>query len=104
MDTKAQIETICNYIRDFLVEKNKSYGDSAFKPVRIFSQAEDIEQLKVRIDDKLSRISRVGDAQFNGIKEDTLLDLIGYLVLLYIVTKNKNDRPGQFTSGLPSKY
>ena len=41
----------------------------------------------MRIDDKLSRI-RNGNNSFN---EDTILDLIGYLVLLKIAEDNKND-------------
>ena len=61
-----------------LLEKNRKYGDSALCPARIFSSADPVEQLRVRIDDKLSRIrSSQGDDQ-----EDTELDLLGYLVLL----------------------
>jgi hypothetical protein len=44
--------------------------------VRIFSKATPEEGLRIRIDDKLSRIARGQDAG-----EDTELDLIGYLIL-----------------------
>jgi hypothetical protein len=76
-ETQAAITDICEGIRDLLLEKNRAYGDSALKPLRIFSKADTIEQINVRIDDKLSRICRgstYGD-------EDTELDLIGYLIL-----------------------
>ncbi len=62
-----------------LVRKNRSYGDSVLSPIRVFSKADSLEQLKVRIDDKLSRIARGQD-----ITEDTISDLIGYLIMLKI--------------------
>lgn len=63
-----------------LIEKNRKYGDSALNPARIFSKASNIEQIKVRIDDKLSRIKNAQDDE----DEDVIADLIGYLVLLKI--------------------
>lgn len=66
----------CDNISNMLLAKNRQYGDSAMNPLRIFSRADAAEQLRVRIDDKLSRILRgIGD------EEDTVGDLIGYLVL-----------------------
>ncbi len=63
-----------------LNEKNISYGDSALSPARIFSQADSVEQLKVRIDDKLNRVMHnQGYAGDNDVD-----DLIGYLVLYKI--------------------
>ena len=70
----------CAAIEELLLEKNRAYGNSALDPVRIFSKADPVEQLRVRIDDKLSRIARGHDYA----DEDTILDLIGYLVLLKI--------------------
>ena len=83
-------------IRDFylievaatLTDKNRRYGDSAASPLRVFSQTETDEQLRVRIDDKLSRIARG-----TGVDdEDTLLDLCGYLALLAAVSENADER------------
>ena len=51
----------------------------------MFSRAEPEEQLLVRIDDKLSRIARGSEFE----NDDTILDLIGYLVLLRIARKDK---------------
>jgi hypothetical protein len=80
-DTEQQINAVCNQIKTLLLLKNKAYGDSALEPVRIFSKNSSIDGLLVRIDDKLSRIKNMG---VSSASEDTLMDLIGYLVLLKI--------------------
>jgi len=90
--TQHTIADVCNNIKDMLIEKNKSYGDSALDPIRIFSKANSDEQIKIRIDDKLSRISR--GSEFYG--DNDLDDLIGYLILLkvskvYNNTKESNN-------------
>ena len=71
-------------IFSMLIEKNRKYGDSALNPARIFSKASNIEQLKVRLDDKLSRIKNAQDDE----DEDVIADLIGYLVLLTIARES----------------
>lgn len=81
-DRESQIRAECQNIADLLVEKNRAYGDSALNPVRIMSKADSVEQIKVRLDDKLSRLARGSEAG-----EDVILDLIGYLVLLRIAKK-----------------
>lgn len=73
------VELVCSEIATMLVRKNEAYGNSALDPVRIFSNASPVEQILVRIDDKLSRLQRGSAAG-----EDTELDLIGYLVLLRV--------------------
>jgi len=83
---KDKIEATCDSIKQLLIDKNAKYGNSALNPVRVFSKADNQEQLLVRIDDKLSRIAR--GAGMDGVDEDTLNDLIGYLILLKIA---KND-------------
>jgi hypothetical protein len=70
----------CHDIAQLLVEKNISYGDSALSPNRIFAQSDNVEQLKVRIDDKLNRVKN--NQGFAG--DNDIDDLIGYLVLLKI--------------------
>lgn len=79
-ETQFTIGQVCDEIKEMLIAKNKSYGDSALNPVRIFSTSDSIEQLYVRIDDKLSRITRGG--AFVG--DNDVDDLIGYLILLKI--------------------
>lgn len=79
--TTYQTRKILERVADMLDEKNKAYGDSALNPVRIFSQADAVGAIKVRIDDKLSRIKNQG---LTSDSEDTILDLIGYLALLKV--------------------
>lgn len=85
--TEKDIVKILDQIKELLISKNRAYGDSALEPVRVFSKAENVEQLYVRIDDKLSRVKR--GHEYPG--DDTISDLIGYLVLL-LVAKEKNER------------
>ena len=80
--TRDFIESECDTIKALLIMKNEAYGDSAMRPVRIFSKASPIEQILVRIDDKLSRLARGSAAG-----EDVTMDLIGYLVLLRIAER-----------------
>ena len=72
----------CDEIKSLLQSKNAQYGDSAMNPVRVFSKSDASEQLKVRIDDKLSRLVRGDDSLESD--EEIIKDLIGYLVLLLI--------------------
>ena len=81
----AQVDKICSGVAALLKEKNKSYGNAALDPIRVFSAANPEEQIRVRIDDKLSRIKRGN----NNFKEDTVVDLIGYLVLLIIAQQSR---------------
>jgi hypothetical protein len=83
--TADLIKAETNAIQGMLLEKNRKYGDSALKPQRIFSKADAVEQIKVRIDDKLSRIT---SAQADD-NEDAELDLIGYLILLRIAKRHQ---------------
>lgn len=70
------IQIVCNDLLVMLLAKNKAYGNSALDPVRIFSKSDTLEQINVRLDDKLSRLMR---GQAAG--EDVEHDLMGYLVL-----------------------
>ena len=79
---ERSVEAVLEEVQDMLIEKNRAYGDSALNPLRVFSKASVEEQLRVRIDDKLSRLARGADAG-----EDTVKDLIGYLVLLRVAQK-----------------
>ncbi|MDQ3023232.1 MAG: hypothetical protein M3R04_02425 [bacterium] len=73
-------------VADTLREKNKAYGDSASNPVRIFSKADAAEGIRIRLDDKISRLAR--GSEFLE-QEDVLLDMAGYIALLYAVTDGK---------------
>ena len=77
------IAATCDGLKELLLEKNRKYGDAALSPLRVFSKADPVEQIKVRLDDKLSRLAN----QQNDEDEDVIQDLLGYLILLRIAQK-----------------
>lgn len=77
MNMTEAIEIACAEMEAVLLAKNKAYGNSAAEPVRVFSKADPLEQINVRMDDKLSRLIK-GEA-FAGDNDE--LDLEGYLCL-----------------------
>lgn len=79
---EQQIREITNHITELLITKNNAYGNTAQNPVNIFSKLGSQEAIKARIDDKLMRIKNKG---INDKTEDTLYDLVGYLILLILV-------------------
>lgn len=94
MGFREKVTEITDGMRDFLIEKNESYGNSALRPTRIFSNSDSTEQILVRIDDKLSRIKGAGgfkemarkarESGNDNYSEDVIKDLIGYLIILDI--------------------
>lgn len=87
MDTEKQICQKIDEIKELLISKNRAYGDTALKPIGVFSKLGREDALKARIDDKLSRIKNKGI----GIDtEDTLKDLVGYFILLMIARDERN--------------
>jgi hypothetical protein len=81
-DFESEVRSVLQEIGDMLIEKNRAYGNSALDPVRIFSKASNVEQILVRIDDKLSRLARGSAAG-----EDVEWDLLGYLVILRVARR-----------------
>tara|TARA_R110000772_G_scaffold2978_2_gene10962 strand:+ start:76 stop:333 length:258 start_codon:yes stop_codon:yes gene_type:complete len=79
MRTEQLIKEISQEVTDLLLEKNAAYGDSALNPVGIFSKGDAVQSLCARIDDKLMRVKNKG---ITDLTEDTVTDLIGYLILL----------------------
>ncbi len=69
----------CDAVKAMLLAKNAAYGNSALDPVRVFSKSPVDEQIRVRLDDKLSRLARGSAAG-----EDVEADIIGYLVLMRV--------------------
>lgn len=81
-ETAEDIIAECDALKGMLLLKNEAYGDSALDPLRVFSKANTVEQIRVRLDDKLSRLQRGMAAG-----EDVELDLLGYLILLRIAKR-----------------
>ena len=86
METKDLIIEVSTEVTNLLLEKNNAYGDSALNPVGIFSQGNAVDSLCARIDDKLMRIKSRG---ITDQTEDTIQDLIGYLILLKIAIRQR---------------
>ena len=89
-ESETKISGVCDDIKELLIHKNRKYGNSALKPCRVFSKASLVEQLLVRIDDKLNRIMQ--GAGLLADDEDVINDLIGYLVLLKIGMNDEKNK------------
>ena len=74
-----ELTKITRDITNLLIRKNTAYGNTALNPTNIFSKLNSSEAICARIDDKLARIKNKG---INDKTEDTIDDLIGYLLLL----------------------
>lgn len=81
--TQYMISNVCDEIKSLLLNKNRKYGDSAIHPLRLFSKASPIEQINVRLDDKISR--KMSDQKDED--EDIEMDIIGYLVLKIVAKR-----------------
>lgn len=89
-ETQRAIVQQCDKLAALLLEKNRAYGNSALEPKRIFSRAPSVEQIKVRIDDKLARMS-TGRPLPDESLDDTTRDLAGYLILLLVARAAMKD-------------
>lgn len=81
----TNVHRILDGVANTVIGKNASYGDSALNPIRVFSKADRMEQLFVRLDDKLSRVQR--GSEYPG--DDTLRDIIGYATLILIARESE---------------
>ncbi len=101
MNTRNKIKSKCKQLEELLLAKNAKYGNSALEPLNVFSEANAVAGIKMRIDDKLKRIKNAG---LCDATEDTLQDLAGYLILLMIAKENASndiqERLGQNKSSL----
>lgn len=84
MRFNEEVAKVLEEIQEMLVSKNAKYGNSALEPIGVFSKLSPMEGLLVRIDDKLKRIK---NGSLDRDDEDVVNDLIGYLVLLKILTR-----------------
>tara|TARA_R100000655_G_C2967022_1_gene189782 strand:+ start:65 stop:418 length:354 start_codon:yes stop_codon:yes gene_type:complete len=76
---QEEIRKKCDEIRDLLIEKNKSYGNSVFDKGVLF-KVDPMYAIQARINDKLNRIK----SKETYMSENDLMDLTGYLVLLQV--------------------
>lgn len=84
-DMVSLITEECEEIKELLLNKNASYGNSAMEAINVFSHLDPEEGIRIRIDDKLKRL-QLG-TEYQG--DNSIIDLIGYLHLLRISRKIK---------------
>lgn len=89
VQTQADIAAVCDEIKALLLAKNRAYGSSFDRPLRVFSKVSAREMINVRLDDKLSRLARGAAAG-----EDVELDFVGYLVLGRVLAKREARNAG----------
>ena len=83
MTTEETIAQVMDELKEMFIEKNIAYGDSLQNGLNVFSK-DPVSGILGRLDDKLNRIKAVG---INEDTEDTIADLIVYLVHLKIKMK-----------------
>lgn len=71
------LRVVLSNVEQMLLAKNRKYGDAALAPLRILSKSSPSEQIRIRMDDKLSRLM----SGQNDEDEDVMKDLLGYLLL-----------------------
>lgn len=86
----------CDSVKELLLMKNRRYGNAALEPIRIFAKSDAGEQIRVRMDDKLNRIKNFKESDSD---EDTIKDLIGYLILYRVweklhISENRKNQNG----------
>lgn len=81
---EANLDGILTNVGNLLKSKNEAYGNTSLNPPKIFSKLDSSEAICARIDDKIMRIKNRG---LVSATEDTLTDLIGYLLLLKMSRK-----------------
>ena len=82
-------------LREMLLRKNRQYGASAFKAPPLMPDLPIESAILVRMGDKIERLLSLAK---NGVletdderREDTMLDLAGYIVLYLAYGANKGD-------------
>lgn len=93
-------EVICKQARDLMDKKNRDYaGNDGLEPFANFTRVEAMgicsteQGFLVRLTDKMSRISSILESGKNHVKdesfEDTMVDVINYIVLLSAYRQEK---------------
>jgi hypothetical protein len=85
---EKDLKAVLREVYDFLITQNKAYGDASLNPVKVFSRSDSVEQLKVRIDDKLSRF--IKGAEYP--EDDDERELLADLVLLQIARRREEHK------------
>ena len=95
---QEKIKQKCDEIRDLLLEKNRSYGNSVFDKGVLF-EVEPMYAIQARINDKINRMK----SKSNYLSENDLMDLTGYFILLQVL-RDEMDRVRNHTEPSPTTY
>lgn len=82
MPENNYIKEYLQNVKELLIIKNAAYGDSALNPLKICSTSDATDMIKIRIDDKLSRLRNRRNITDS---EDTIKDIVGYIFLFHIL-------------------
>jgi hypothetical protein len=85
LTSAEQIIIECEELKDLLLTKNAAYGDAVHQKGPLFD-IDPVTGIQARINDKLRRLQNKG---LTDNTEDSLTDLIGYLIHLKIALKKK---------------
>jgi hypothetical protein len=84
--SEQRIMDCCDDIKEMLVKKNITYGDSSLSPSNVFDLPREAK-IQARIEDKIARLKAINKSnttfEYESYK-DTVRDLIGYLILYLI--------------------
>jgi len=73
-------ETI-QFISDMLLKKHAQYGSSIFRPMTILSQSSTEEQIRMRIDDRIHKLTKLSMPELEGEHGRRIIyDLTGFLI------------------------
>lgn len=86
LSSSEKIIIECEKIKNLLLSKNAAYRDAVHQPGPLFD-IDPILGIQARINDKLRRIQNTG---ITDKTEDSVTDLIGYLIHLKIALKKRN--------------
>lgn len=89
-ETIKEISEICDWVKATLIQRNKTYGDSFMSPINIYARVTPLQSMEVMNDIKLSRLANGAEAVS---QIDTVLDVMGYAVLLIRVIREVEKLP-----------
>lgn len=95
-ETLDLIKSECDLLKETLVHKNNSYGNSALERPIFAPQARPWLAIFIRMSDKVKRLEYLlthyeDSAPFNETILDTLQDLAGYAILERIAWRQSDD-------------
>ncbi|MDO4584693.1 MAG: nucleotide modification associated domain-containing protein [Planctomycetia bacterium] len=79
------LANLCDKLKTTVLNKNRNYGNSAFRTPLLASNVSPQEALLVRLSDKIARLETLLRGEPDRVQEpleDTIFDIAGYCILL----------------------